>query len=179
LDISSPGRRQHNLPLNGAYRTDQIYTESDLRFPVARKPAFSEVWLKAEDYPEEKWPFLVRLISLFQLSFPLDEDGQRQLVPALLPVEEPPGATEPDDQGGRIRLRYEFNVIPAPLVPRLLVRTFGLIKDALHWRRGALLRYGPATSKVWATQDERWIYATISGSQEARDATALGGHERK
>ena len=111
---------------------------------------------------------MLRLMSLFQLSFPLDEGGQRQLVPALLPVEEPSAATEPDG-AGRVRLRYEFNVVPAPLVPRFLVRTFGLIKNALHWRRGALLRYGPATAKVWATQDERWVYATISGSQEARD----------
>src|SRR5271165_6093836 len=124
--------------------------------------------LNAKDYPQEKWPFVLRLMSLFQLSFPLDEDGQRQLVPALLPVEEPSAATEPDG-AGRVRLRYEFNVVPAPLVPRLLVRTFGLIKNALHWRRGALLRYGPATAKVWATQDERWVYATISGSQETRD----------
>src|SRR5271166_6563639 len=124
--------------------------------------------LNAKDYPQEKWPFILRLMSLFQLSFPLDEDGQRQLVPALLPVEEPSAATEPDG-AERVRLRYEFNVVPAPLVPRLLVRTFGLIKNALHWRRGALLRYGPATAKVWATQDERWVYATISGSQEARD----------
>jgi internalin A len=124
--------------------------------------------LKAKDYPQEKWPFVLRLMSLFQLSFPLDEDGQKQLVPALLPVEEPSAATEPDG-AGRVRLRYEFNVVPAPLVPRLLVRTFGLIKNALHWRRGAMLSYGPATAKVWATQDERWVYATISGSQEARD----------
>jgi internalin A len=124
--------------------------------------------LKAKDYPQEKWPFVLRLMSLFQLSFPLDEGGQKQLVPALLPVEEPSAATEPDGEG-RVRLRYEFNVVPAPLVPRLLVRTFGLIKNALHWRRGALFRYGPATAKVWATQDERWVYATIAGSQEARD----------
>jgi internalin A len=124
--------------------------------------------LKAKDYPQEKWRFVLRLMSLFQLSFPLDERGQEQLVPALLPVEEPSAATEPDG-AGRVRLRYEFNVVPAPLVPRLLVRTFGLIKNAIHWRRGALLRYGPATAKVWATQDERWVYATISGSQEARD----------
>jgi internalin A len=97
--------------------------------------------LKAKDYPQEKWLFVLRLMSLFQLSFPLDEDGQRQLVPALLPVEAPSAATEPDGSG-RLRLRYEFPVVPAPLVPRLLVRTFGLIKNALHWRRGALLCYG-------------------------------------
>jgi internalin A len=124
--------------------------------------------LFTKDYPQEKWPFVLRLMSLFQLSFPIDEDGKRQLVPALLPVEEPSAATEPDGEGC-VRLRYEFNVVPAPLIPRLLVRTFGLIKNALHWRRGALLRYGPAVAKVWATQDERWVYATISGSQEARD----------
>jgi internalin A len=124
--------------------------------------------LKDTDYPEEKWPFVLRLMSLFQLSFPLDEGGQRQLVPGLLPVEEPSAATEPDG-AGRVRLRYEFNVVPAPLVPRLLVRTFGLIENALHWRRGALLRYGPATAKIWATPDQRWVYATISGPREARD----------
>jgi hypothetical protein len=38
---------------------------------------------------------VLQLMSLFQLGFPLDEDGQRQLVPALLPVEEPSAATEP------------------------------------------------------------------------------------
>ena len=124
--------------------------------------------LKAQDYPQEKWAFVLRLMSLFQLSFPLDEEGLRQLVPALLPVEEPSAATEPNGEG-RVRLRYEFNVVPAPLVPRLLVRTFGLIKNGLHWRRGALLRYGQATAKVWEAQDERWVYATISGSQKARD----------
>jgi internalin A len=124
--------------------------------------------LKAKDYPQEKWPFVLRLMSLFQLSFPIDEGGQRQLVPALLSVEEPSAATEPEGEG-RVRLRYEFNVVPAPLIPRLLVRTFGLIKNALHWRRGAVLCYGPAIAKVWATQDERWVYATISGSHEPRD----------
>jgi internalin A len=68
--------------------------------------------LKAKDYPREKWPFVLRLMGLFQLGLPLDEDGQRQLVPALLPVEEPVAATEPDGDG-RVRLRYEFNVVPA------------------------------------------------------------------
>jgi internalin A len=55
--------------------------------------------LKAKDYPQKKWPFVLRLMGLFQLSFPLNEGGQKQLVPALLPVEEPPAATEPDGEG--------------------------------------------------------------------------------
>jgi hypothetical protein len=84
--------------------------------------------LNAKDYPQEKWPFVLRLMSLFQLSFPFDEGGQKQLVPALLAVEEPSAASEPDG-AERVRLRYEFNVVPAPLVPRLLVRIFSLIKE--------------------------------------------------
>jgi internalin A len=127
--------------------------------------------LRAKDYPEEKWPFLLRLMSLFQLSFPVDEEGQQQLVPALLPLEEPLTATEPDSVD-RMRLRYEFNVVPAPLIPRLLVRTFGLIRNALHWRRGAVFTYGPARAKVWSTQDERWIYVTLAApptEEAARD----------
>jgi len=43
LDIPSLGRREHSLTLNGAYRTEQISTELDLRFSIARKPAFTEV----------------------------------------------------------------------------------------------------------------------------------------
>jgi internalin A len=127
--------------------------------------------LRAKDYPEEKWPFLLRLMSLFQLSFPVDEEGQQQLVPALLPLEEPLTATEPDSVD-RMRLRYEFNVVPAPLIPRLLVRTFDLIRNSLHWRRGAVLTYGPARAKVWGTQDERWIYVTLAApptEEAARD----------
>jgi hypothetical protein len=88
-------------------------------------------------------------------------------------VEEPSAATEPDG-AERVRLRYEFNVVPAPLVPRLLVRTFDLIKNALHWRRGALLRYGSATAKVWATQDERWVYPCSSVPADRPEAVAYG-----
>jgi internalin A len=165
---------------NGIYAilraNDARHEKPDARDAIVTRESLEGIYsaaeklemLKTKDYPQEKWPFVLRLMSLFQLSFPIDEDGQRQLVPALLPVEEPSAATEPDGEG-RVRLRYEFNVVPAPLVPRLLVRTFGLIKNALHWRRGVLLRYGPAIAKVWATQDERWVYATISGSQETRD----------
>ena len=56
------------------------------------------------------------------------------------------------------------------LLPRKLAEQYGFLDElidsgeantqcALHWRRGALLRYGPARAKVW----------TISGAEEARD----------
>ena len=108
--------------------------------------------LKSHDYPREKWKFLLDLMNLFQLSFPLQEDGERQLCPTLLRAEPPPGTDEP--QGAdTVRLRYEFPVVPAPLLARFIVRTFSLIEQAKLWQRGAMLRYPGATARVWTTAE--------------------------
>jgi transposase-like protein len=63
------GRRQHNLPLNGAYHTDQNSTELDLRFSIVRKPAFTEFWYLA---PTRKAALAAydQFISSYQTKFP-------------------------------------------------------------------------------------------------------------
>jgi hypothetical protein len=122
--------------------------------------------LQAKEYPREKWPFLLRLMNLFQLSFPLDEQGQRYLVPTLLPADEPPDSGEPDGLGV-VKLRYEFDVVPGPLVGRLLVRLFALVDGRKAWQRGARLRYGRARARVWADLGQTYVYATVVG----------GGHD--
>ena len=124
--------------------------------------------LKAADYPPDKWLFLLRLMSQFQLAYPTDETGQTLLVPTLLPVEAPPDCDEPSD-ADRTRLRYEFAVVPGPLLPKLLVRTFSLIEGERRWRRGAILRFGEARARVWTTQDERWVHITAVGGKKDRD----------
>ncbi|QUY41229.1 COR domain-containing protein [Acaryochloris marina] len=124
--------------------------------------------LNAADYPQEKWPFLLQLMNLFQLAFPVDETGQTLLVPTLLSLEPPPNCEEPDAED-RTRLRYEFAVVPGPLLPKLLVRTFSLIDGERRWRRGAILQYGEAHARVWTTQDERWIRITAVGDREDRN----------
>ena len=124
--------------------------------------------LKAADYPEKMWPFLLQLMKLFQLAFPIDDTGEKLLVPTLLPVEPPPDCDEPDAQH-RTRLRYEFAVVPGPLFPKLLVRTFSLIDGQRRWRRGAILRFGQARARVWTTQDERWVRITAVGAEEDRN----------
>jgi internalin A len=124
--------------------------------------------LKAADYPPEKWPFLVQLMKLFQLAFPIDDRGDRLLVTTLLPLEPPQDCDEPNESD-RTRLRYEFAVVPGPLLPKLLVRTFSLIEGRRRWRRGAMLRFAKARARVWTTQDERWVHITAVGNAEDRD----------
>ncbi len=123
--------------------------------------------LEATDYPEDMWPFLMRLMSLFQLAFPIDDSGETLLVPTLLPLEPPPESEESEAED-RTRVRYEFSVVPGPLLPKFLVRTFSLIEGKKCWRRGAVLRFGDARARVWTTQDERWVHITAVGKQADR-----------
>lgn len=124
--------------------------------------------LKAKEYPRDKWKFLLRLMSLFQLAFPVDDDGEQLLVPTLLPLEPPEGCDEPEGDD-RTRLRYEFAVVPGPLLPKLLVRAFSLIDGRRLWRRGAMVKFGEARARVWTTQDERWVQITAVGEKDDRD----------
>jgi len=123
--------------------------------------------LKVTDYPAEKWKFLLRLMNLFQLSFPLNEDGTQQLCPTLLRAEPPAGTDEPP-VAESIRLRYEFPVVPAPLLPRFMVRMFPLIQQDRLWQRGVMLRYPSARARVWTTAEEKYLFATVAGPEADR-----------
>lgn len=152
--------------LNVPLAPDGIMTAESL----ARIHQKAEAWkmLRAEDYPSDKRDFLLRLMDLFHLSYPLDNEGREQLVPTLLPLNPPPGTDEPED-ADRVRLRYEFQVVPAPLIPWFIARTFSLIPKRMHWRRGAILVYGNAQARVWTTQDERYVFVTAAGEPGDRD----------
>ena len=126
--------------------------------------------LCATDYPISMHPFLLRLMGAFQLSFPLDEYGKEHLVPALLPVEESAGIPSQMLQNAQVQLRWEFPVVPGPLLPRLLVRSLGLVKNNWRWRRGAIYSYGLAIAKVWE-EKERYIYLSAT---DIPDDTASG-----
>ncbi|HXD34221.1 MAG TPA: COR domain-containing protein [Pyrinomonadaceae bacterium] len=132
---------------------------SEIYSVAAQKPV---EMLRSEDYPAEKCEFLLRLMNLFQLSFPLNEDGTEQLCPTLLGAEPPPQTDEPND-GDRVQLRYEFAVVPAPLLPRFIVRTFSLIAQKKLWQRGVILRYPGARARVWTTPEEKYLFATVAG----------------
>ncbi|HEX3144747.1 MAG TPA: leucine-rich repeat domain-containing protein [Pyrinomonadaceae bacterium] len=158
-----------NLLVPGkALAPDAVLTAEKLGeiYAVAAQPPVK--MLNAEDYPTEKWGFLLQLMNLFQLSFPINESGSSQLCPTLLGAEPPPETDEP--QGAdTVRLRYEFEVVPAPLLPRFMVRTFSLIARAKLWQRGAILRYPSARARVWTTAEEKYLFVTLAGPEAERE----------
>jgi hypothetical protein len=153
-----------NILAPEALAPDGVLTEEKVGEILAVADSFKV--LKAVEYPRDKWPFLLRLMNLFQLSFPLDEDGRSYLVPTLLPADEPVDSGEPDGPD-KVKLRYEFDVVPGPLMGRLLVRLFALIDGRKAWQRGARLRYGKAKARIWVDLGEIYVYATVTG----------GGHD--
>ena len=138
---------------------------------MARIHRKARAWkmLSVADYPAEKREFLLRLMDLFHLSYPLDGEEKQHLVPSLLPLHPPSGADEPEATAERVRLRYEFQVVPFPLLPGFIARTFSLIPDRLHWRRGAVVVFGQSRGLVWTTQDERYVFVTVVGPADDRD----------
>lgn len=123
--------------------------------------------LEANDYPEARWPFLLRLMGAFQLSYPLDDAATQHLVPTLLPAQPPEGTDEPMGSD-RTRLRYEGEPIPGPLLPRFLVRSYALVKNHLSWRNGAVFTFAGAEARVWL-EDERRLCLTLAGPPEERE----------
>lgn len=118
-------------------------------------PAAEELdMLTSAEYLSDKWPFLLRMMNLFQLAFPIED--QKLLVPSLLPAEPPVGCEELQDSD-LVGLSYQLTVLPEPLLPRLLVRTFSLIEGGHRWRGGAILRFGNARARVHALRNQRRI----------------------
>jgi len=153
--------------LGTAFAPDGVVTADSM----ARIHQKAQAWkmLCVADYPAEKREFLLRLMDLFHLSYPLDGEEKQHLVPSLLPLHPPPGADEPEATAERVRLRYEFQVVPSPLLPGFIARTFSLIPDRLHWRRGAVVVFGQSRGLVWTTQDERYVFVTVAGPADDRD----------
>jgi internalin A len=160
--------RANLLVPNKPLAPDAVLTADRLGEIYAVAAQKSVNMLKAADYPPEKWSFLLRLMNLFQLSFPLSEDGSSQLCPTLLGAEPPQGTDEPQGPD-TVRLRYEFAVVPAPLIPRFMVRTFSLIARLKLWQRGAILRYPGARARVWTTAEEKYLFATVAGPEAERE----------
>ncbi len=163
--------RDHKPPLASGGVLDKALVGKILKASAKLKV------LKAKDYPETKWEFLLRLMEIFELSFPVDDACKRVLVPNLLPVSEPPGCEEPAGKDVA-RMSFRFKVVPAPMMPRLLVKLFAMTSPKHRWQRGTMMQYGEARAKLWELQDEPRICVTVQGSLKLRQMVMRMVRER-
>ncbi len=113
-----------------------------------------------EDYPEERdgvrvHDFLLELMQDRELGFLAGEYQNKPLflLPGLLTLDEP----EPSDYDvashiaqAQVRFRYLYELLPAGVMSRFIVRTHSLSDDYFRWQRGVVLGWGNARALVMA-----------------------------
>ncbi|XP_033743245.1 uncharacterized protein LOC117329409 isoform X2 [Pecten maximus] len=99
-----------------------------------------QIW---KDYDQELHNWLLRLTEEFDLTFPLPGNQRTNIVPCLLPQEEPKELNWPDmDRDSGIRenkLVYKFSYLPAGLFNRAQVRLFQFSDGKIIWKKGSML----------------------------------------
>ncbi|MCP4257766.1 MAG: GTP-binding protein [Planctomycetes bacterium] len=116
-------------------------------------------------YSEEEQGHIVDLMNKFELCYELDDWGI--LVPDVLAEKEP---TEGLPKGADLRFYFEYDFMPALVMPRFMVKSGGDLDTEMCWRTGAVLKNETFGSVAVVRQDrhERRIYVEVCGGQ-ARD----------
>jgi small GTP-binding protein len=116
-------------------------------------------------YTEEEQEHIVDLMNKFELCYELDDWGI--LVPDVLAEKEP---TEGLPEAADLRFYFEYDFMPALVMPRFIVKSGRDLDTNLCWRTGAVLRDDSSDSVAVVRQDkhEKRIYIELSGKQ-ARD----------
>jgi len=111
--------------------------------------------------------YMVELLRRFELAFPLNETGDRWLVPQRL-AEQQPKLTAEWHGSDVTRLRYHYATLPEGLLPRFITRTYPLSEGQPRWVNGVILEENGCRALVRADQAERLITVTVTGKPTER-----------
>ncbi len=174
LNYGDDERLRDNTVLNPSWVTASIYAllrdGAHAETAELRQADLERVLPK--ESPEMR-RYLVDLMGRFDLAFPLNDDGDRWLVPQRLP-EEQPVLGEDWQAGDATRLRFSYSVVPEGLLPRFITRTYPLSQGPEagtwlpRWANGVVLADGEARALVKADLEDRRVNVTVLGPAEAR-----------
>lgn len=126
-------------------------------------------------YPKHKDDFILAMMRRFEICFAFDGEQETWLLPDLLHEDE----ILTGDWSGAVRFRYEYRVLPASVIGRLMVRLHGLIDSSFIWRTGAkfvqdnceaLVRSDPESARIeilvrgGTAQGRRSLLALVRGT---------------
>ena len=177
LNYGQDERLRNTTVLNPRWVTEGIY--SLLRKAVAddgsAELTLARVAEVLPDEPEHMQRYLVELMRRFDLAFPLNEKGDRWLVPQRLPAEQPVLSSEWNTTADATRLRYKYPVIPEGLLPRFITRTYPLSEGLSEageplprWVNGVVLSERSAKALIRVDSEEREITVVVIGERDAR-----------
>lgn len=138
-----------------------------------------------EDYPEERdgvrvHDFLLELMQDRELGFLADEYEKKPLylLPGLLTLDEP----EPKEydvaahiEWAEVRFRYLYELLPAGVMSRFIVRTHPLSDEYFRWQRGVVLGWGDSRALVMAERRRNPRVDVYIRGGTANEMQALAG----
>lgn len=119
-------------------------------------------------YPPSVKPYLLALMRKFRLCHPLDDKGDKYLIPELLSKEEPNLEAEfPREQCLGFAYRYEA-VLPEGLLPRFIVETYVHREPRHAWRTGVVLERANCRALVRGDVQGRTVTIRVAGAGQGR-----------
>jgi internalin A len=158
--------------LNPVWITKGIYQILNSRTLKDAQGRFSAATFADElpksGYPVKLHPYLLALMRKFQLCFPLDDKGEKYLVPELLTKEEPKLESDfaPEKCLG-FDYRYEA-VLPEGLLPRFIVETYVHREPRHAWRSGVVLERANCRALVRGDVQGRSVTIRVAGVGQGR-----------
>ncbi|MEM9090642.1 MAG: COR domain-containing protein [Cyanobacteria bacterium P01_F01_bin.53] len=123
--------------------------------------------LDTTQYPRERHGFLLDLMRKFELCLRFEEDENRYLIPDLLDKQQPAEAST-FTPAECLNFRYDYAVLPEGLLPRFIVRTHVLSKQAYRWRTGVILSFEGNRALIKADPQDRHVTISVEGPLGSR-----------
>jgi internalin A len=175
LNYGQDERLRNSTVLNPRWVTDGIYTLlRAVPDDGSAELTLDRVRLVLPKEPDEMRFYLIELMRRFDLAFPLNETGDRWLVPQRLPPEQPELGAEWQTAQNITRLQYRYPVIPEGLMPRFITRSYPLsegLEDGEplpRWVNGVILEDRGARALVRVDEEDREIQVVVIGEESAR-----------
>jgi internalin A len=124
--------------------------------------------LDSSRYPQHKQYMIVQIMEKFELCFAI-EQGQRFLIPELLPKDEPELTAWGEKQKNQsLRFEYHYDVLPSSVISRFIVRLHEKILDKTYWRTGVVLTDDHNQALVKADIEDKKIFIWVTGNDYSK-----------
>lgn len=171
LNFRDDPRLRSTHVLNPHWITKGIYTILNDKTLENEKGLFRDADLNRIlaplEFPREMHSYVTDLMKKFQQCFLFHDQEGQYLIPQLLPKEEPKAALEYKAEEC-LNFEYHYRIVPEGLLPRFIVRTHVMSKDAGRWRTGAILSFEGNTALVKADAHDRKVTIRVRGTKEGR-----------
>ncbi len=152
--------------LNPEWATKAVYKIIDTKEVVANLGKFNYSQLRGiwNDYPNDKFAFLIELMKKFELCFLLPNEVD-YIVPGLLPPNQP-DEVDNWDITNNLRLEYRYEFMPSGIITRLIVRMHDFIKNNMFWSQGVVIEREETEALITSNIFKQKISINIRGKNK-------------